>query len=110
LERFPDPDNKSRDVYIVSDTFVEKEARIESTLIDTSLLDISCIELFVENYIEQRFNKGILEILDENGNKITPKELVDILYKIDAQTIQNRHKTSNNEASKSKEKGRQEIL
>jgi len=101
LEKFPDPDNKSRDVYLVTDTFVEKEARIESTLIDTSLLDASCVDSFVENYIEQRFNKGILEILDENGNKITPKELLDTLYKIDAQTTQNRHKIGSNEASNS---------
>jgi len=91
LEKFRDPDNNSRDIYMIADTFLEKQASIESTLIDTSTLDNSCVKSFVNKYLEQRFNKGILEIKDENGNKITPNELVDILYKIDAQTIQNRH-------------------
>jgi len=103
LEKLPDPDNKSRDVYNVSDAFVERQADVESTLIDTSLLNVSCVRAFVEKYLEQRFNKGTLEILDESGNKINLKEIVDILYKIDAQTTQNRHKIGSNEASKSNE-------
>ena len=101
LEKFLDPDNKSRDVYHVSDAFLKRQANVESTLIDTSLLKVSCVRPFVENYTEQRFNKGTLEIQDESRNKITPKDLLDILYKIDAQTTQNRHKIGSNEASKS---------
>jgi len=103
LEKFRDPDNNSRDIYMVADTFLEKQASIESTLIDTSTLDDSCVKSFVNKYLEQRFNKGILEIKDENGNKITPNELVDILCEIVVQTPKNRHKIGSNEASMSNE-------
>ncbi len=99
LEKFPDPDNRSRDVYIVTQTYVEKQASVESTLIDTSLLDESCVKSFVEKYVEQRFDQGKLEIHNKDGNKITPKELLDILCKIDAQTPPNRHENGSNEAS-----------
>ncbi len=106
-----------------------KDANVESTLIDTSTLDGSCVESLVKKYLvestggdisprsgscveslvkkylEQRCNKGELEILDEKGNKITTDELIDILYKIDAQITQNRHKIGNNETSNSIEGG-----
>ncbi|MEX2191969.1 MAG: hypothetical protein WD717_01115 [Nitrosarchaeum sp.] len=98
LEKFPDPDNKSRDVYIVAQAFVEKQASVESTLIDTSLLDESCVNSFVKKFIEQRFDQGRLEIHDKDGNKIAPKELLDILCKIDVQTPPNRHENDSNEA------------
>jgi hypothetical protein len=101
LEKVPDPDNKSRDVYTVAERFLENDANVESTLVDTSTLDVSCVKSFVKKYLEQRFNSGELEILDENGKNITPTELVDNLCKIDAQTPKNRHKIGNNEASKS---------
>lgn len=105
LEKFKDPDNLSRDVYAVTETFVDNEASIESTLIDTSLLDVSCVKSFVREYVEQRFVKRKLEIFSQDGEKIIPNELVDILYKIDAQAIQNRHGIDNNEASTSNEDG-----
>lgn len=102
LEEFVDPDNKSRYVFAVSTPYLENEANIESTLIDTSLLDVSCVESFVEKFLEQRFNQDTLEILDENGNKITPKELLDILENR-CSTPKIRHEMSSNEASKSNE-------
>lgn len=101
LEKFQDPDNKSRDVYIVSNTYLTKEASVESTLVDTSLLDVLCVEPFVRKYFEQRFNEEKIEIENENGQKISLEELLDNLSKIDAQTLKNRHKTGSNEASKS---------
>jgi len=110
LEKFSDPDNKSRDVYTVAERFLENDANVESTLVDTSTLDVSCVKSFVRKYLEQRFNSGELEIVDENGKNITPTELVDNLCKIDALTPKNRHKIDNNEASKSKEKGVQKTL
>jgi len=109
LEKFQDPDNRSRDVYVVSDAFVEREASTESTLIDTSLLYASCVEPFIEKFLEQRFIQGTLEILDQDENKITPKELVDILYQIDAQTNQNRHEHDNIDTSKGVENKQEEI-
>jgi len=99
LEEFIDPDNKSRHIYALSTTYVGKEATIESSLIDTSSLDISCVESFVNEYIKQRFDSGNLKILDENDNDITPIQLMDILHTIDAQSPQNRHKIGLIEAS-----------
>jgi len=101
LEKFIDPDNRSRNVYTVAERFLTQEASVESSLIDTSSLDVSCVELFVKENLEQRFSSDTLDIQDENGNKITLKELVDVLCTIDAQTTQNSHKLSSNEASRS---------
>ncbi|QLH11480.1 hypothetical protein DSQ20_08540 [Nitrosarchaeum sp. AC2] len=106
LEKYQDPDNRSRDIYIIADAFLSKQASVESTLIDTSLLDVSCIELFVKKYLEQRFNQKQLEIINEKGDKITPKQLIDTLNEIDAKVIKNRHKMTNNEASKSNEEAK----
>jgi len=103
LEKFPDPDNKSRDVYTITERFLDNDANVESTLIDTSTLDDACVKLFVKKYLEQRFNQGELELVDSDGQNITPVELIDILCKIDAQTPKNRHKIGSNEASMSNE-------
>jgi len=103
LEESVDPDNKSRHVFAVSVSYTEKEAKIESTLIDTSLLDVSCVESFVSKYIEQRFDSGKLEIFDESENKITPKELIDTIQNRCSHT-QNRHEIGSVEASTSIEK------
>jgi hypothetical protein len=101
LEEFVDPDNKSRYVFALSTPYLEKEAKIESTLVDTSLLDVSCVNSFVSKFIEQRFNSGKLEILDENNNVLTPKELLENLQQIVAQTPKIRHEMSSIETSKS---------
>jgi hypothetical protein len=101
LDFFKDPDNHSQYLYAVTQGYLEKDATVESTLIDTSLLDVSCVNSFVKKYIEQRFEKGELEIQDAEGNNITPSQLLDILHKIDAQTLQNRHELGSNDASKS---------
>jgi len=101
LDEFVDPDNKSRHIYALSQTYVEKEASIESTLIDTSALDRSCVDTFVNGYVKQRFDSGTVKILNENDNEITPDELLKLLHTIDAQSQQNRHKISIIEASTS---------
>ena len=104
LEEYTDPDNRSRNIYALSQTFVAEEASIESTLIDTSALDVSCVESFVNEYIKQRFDSGNLKILDENENELTPTALLELLYTIDAQSTQNKHKIGLIEASTSIEK------
>ena len=101
LEEFVDPDNKSRYVFAVSTPYLEKEAKIESTLIDTSLLDASCVDSFVSKFIEQRFNSGKLEIFDENNNELTLKQLLENLPQIVVQTPEIRHELSSIEASTS---------
>ena len=110
LDYFLDEDNKSRYVYAVAEKYVSQDADVESTLIDTSTLDDSCVKSFVNRYVEQRFNREEIALKDADGTNITPKQLIDILSQIDAKTTQNRHKITNNEASMSIEKERQEIL
>ena len=92
LEEFEDPDNKRRNIYSITQNYQNKNAELESTLIDTSTLDDSCLSIFIEKYIEHRFESGNLKILDENGNEIIPKELLEILNQIDNQTPQISHK------------------
>ena len=100
LEKFQDPDNKSRDVYIIANAFLEKQASVESTLVDTSLLDVSCVELFIKKYIKQRFDSGKLEIFDANDTGRNPEQLVDILQNVTC-IPKNRHENDSNEASTS---------
>ncbi len=105
LEEFTDPDNKSRHVFTLSKIYLEKEATIESTLIDTSLLDESCVNSFVKQFIEPRFNSGKLQILDEKDNEITPEQLLEILNPIVDQTCQITHNEDNIESSTDVENG-----
>ena len=104
LDEFTDSENRSRHLYILTHGFLENEASLESTLVDTSLLDSSCLDSFVEKFLEHRFNSGDLKILDENNNEITSKDLLLILHQIDAQIVQNRHKIETIEASTDIEK------
>ena len=100
LEKFQDPANRTRDIYTVSVRYVNEEASVESTLIDISILNESCVESFVNNYIKQRFDKGQLTIEDQNGNSISVEDLLIILHTIDVKHTQNRHELDNNETSK----------
>ncbi len=101
LEESLDEDNKSRHVFTVSTPYLEKEAKIESTLIDTSLLDESCVESFVKKFIKQRFDSGKLEIFDASDNKINPEQVLDILHQIVTDTPKNSHENDIVEASMS---------
>jgi len=63
------------------------------------MLDESCLRLFIEKYIECRFDSGNLRILDSNNNEITPNDLLQILKQIDTHTTQNRHENDNIDSS-----------
>lgn len=101
LEEFIDLDNISRHVFGLSTPYLEKEATIESTLVDTSLLDVSCVDSFLCKYLQQRFDSGKLEIFDENNNKIDLQQLAYILKQIVTDTPENRHENGIVEASRS---------
>jgi len=105
LEKFLDPDNRTRDIYTISLRYIDNEASVESTLIDISTLDESCIESFVNDYIKQRFDKGQLTIEDQKGNSISVEDLLTILHTIDVKHAQNTHKLDNSEMSKDIEGG-----
>jgi hypothetical protein len=101
LEESLNEDNKSRHVFAVSTPYIEKEAKIESTLIDTSLLDESCVESFVSKFIKQRFDSGKLEIFHADGNTINLEQLLDILQQIVTDIPKNSHENDSVEASTS---------
>ncbi|MBM3910893.1 MAG: hypothetical protein FJ356_04525 [Thaumarchaeota archaeon] len=101
LEEFTDPDNKSRHIYALGKTYLEEQASIESTLIDTSTLDLSCVDSFINEYLKQRFESGNLRIFDENNCEITPDKLIELLHTIDTQHPQNRNEIDIIEASTS---------
>ncbi len=94
LEEFQDPDNKTRNVYTLATRFEKNLASLESTLIDISMLDDSCLNSFIEKFIKHRYDSGNLEILDKNNEKISLQELVEILNEIDVSCIENMPKTS----------------
>ena len=104
LEQYVDPENKSRHIYTISQTYVEKEASIESTLIDTSALDMSCVDVFVNEYIKKRFDYGTIKIFDKNDKELTPSQLLDLLRQNVAQPPQNNHKMDIIEVSTSIER------
>jgi hypothetical protein len=99
LEEFQDPENRSRHVYAVSSQYVTTEASIESTLIDTSTLDVSCVDSFIDQFLKHRFHTGMITILDKDGSEITLETLCNVVKQIDAQHPKNRHKIDNIEAS-----------
>lgn len=101
LEEFQDPNNRSRNVYAVSDLYLSSEASIESTLVDVSSLDISCVNSFMKQYIQQRFDSGYITILDQKGLEITPEQLLGVLTQIDTIQYENTNKSDNHEASES---------
>lgn len=99
LEKFVDPYNMTRHVYAVASQYAEETAPTESTLVDISTLDKSCVESFIEQQIKRRFDSGKLHILDKNGNEINPEQLVYILNEIDTDTDENTNKFDNVDSS-----------
>jgi hypothetical protein len=98
LEKIQDRDNKTQDLYYIPKKYLDKDAILESTLIDISTLDYSCLDSFVNKYVKRRFEKGELAIEDEKGNSINPQQLIELLNNRHS-TTQNRHELVNVETS-----------
>jgi len=98
LEETLDPNDRTRYIYYLPKKYLSTDAILESTLIDISTLDYLCLELFVEKYLKQRFEKGELTLEDEKGNSISLQQLIELLNnrRLD---IQNRHELDNNDSS-----------
>ena len=90
--------DRTRYIYYLPKKYLSTDAILESTLIDISTLDYLCLELFVEKYLKQRFEKGELTLEDEKGNSISLQQLIELLNnrRLD---IQNRHELDNNDSS-----------
>lgn len=98
LEETFDPSNRTRHIYFLPGKYQKEEATIESTLIDISMLDDSCVNSFIEQYIKQRFEKGELTIEDKKGNSINPQQLIELLKNRHLES-QTRHKLGNVDSS-----------
>ena len=101
LEVAKDPRNKSRNVYWIAKPYEAKNAGFESTLIDISTLSDSGVRLYIEKYLECRFDSGNLTIFDSDNQKVNTKELYTIVTSIDTQPPQNRHDFNSVEVSAS---------
>jgi len=94
LEEFVDPTNAKRHLFSVPKRFQEQDATSESTFIDESTMDDSCVKSFIERYLFRRLSKGNIEFVDQNGNKITIDQLLDIIIQIDDKPSQNTNKNT----------------
>ncbi len=84
LERTKDPNNKSRDIFWIPDRYLEHDVTVESTLIDTTTLDESCIRSFVKNHFEQRYKEEEYQFYNTNDKVISVEELCIEVTSIDA--------------------------
>ncbi len=94
LESEPDLMNRSRYRYSLSPRYVGAKASIMSTLIDTSVIDISCLK----NALEQRLEQGY-KLVDVNGSPVSLDFIVSTMGEIVTLSSKNVPESSNGEAS-----------
>jgi len=104
LEQSQDPRNKSRNIYWIAKQYENEKVGLETTLIDTSLLDESCLESFVNKYLKQRFESEKLRVIDDKDQDISLERLIqNISLDKDTQnathTPQNRHENTSGETT-----------
>ena len=75
LEESEDPRNRSRRIYWITSQYRQNPINSESPLIDTSTLDASCLESFVNKYLKWRFESGKITIIDSEDNNISLESL-----------------------------------
>jgi hypothetical protein len=94
LESEPDLMNRSRFRYSLSPRYISVEASIVSTLIDTSVIDISCLK----NTLEQRLGQGY-KLVDVTGSLVSVDFIVSNLGEIDTQSSKIVPESSSEEVS-----------
>ncbi len=104
LENAQDPSNKSRNIYWIAKQYENEKVGLETTLIDTSTLDESCLESFVNKHLKQRFESGKLRVMDSDNQDISLEILIQNLsLDKDTQnatcTPQNSHKITSDETT-----------
>lgn len=75
LERTQDPNNKTRDIFWIPERYQQKDATLESTLIDTSTLNESCVRSCLEKYITRRYKKEEYQFYNTNDEIMSLEEL-----------------------------------
>jgi len=104
LENARDPRNTSRNIYWIAKQYENQNVGLETTLIDTSSLDTSCLESFVNKYLKQRFESRKLRVIDDKEQDISLEILIQNLS-LDKDTQnatlnpQNSHKNTSDETT-----------
>jgi hypothetical protein len=106
LENARDFRNSSRYVYWITNQYENKDVDYESTLIDTSSLDQSCLESVVDKYFKQRFEDGRLTIVNSKNEEISLEVLIQNIsldkdIKNATKPLQNSYKITSNEVTNS---------
>ena len=78
-----DPDSKRQYLYSIPEKYQTNDAILESTIIDNSTIDGSCVMSFKEKYLDHRFSSGDMTFFDSNGSRINLEKLVEIITAID---------------------------
>ncbi|KEQ56698.1 hypothetical protein AAA799B03_00975 [Marine Group I thaumarchaeote SCGC AAA799-B03] len=99
VESIQDSTNKSRKLYSISSKYADIPASLESTLIDTSTLDESCVKSFLDRYVKHRLSSKNIQIVDESGKSISLGKLASTLCIIDTDMSDSSHKSDSVEAS-----------
>jgi len=92
LERDRDPNLRTRDIFWISPQYENKEAPMESTLIDVSAFDRTCVTSFLDKYFKRRLEENKLYIIDTNGSRITLDRLCEMTLSNDITPLENRFK------------------
>lgn len=92
VERTRDPVNRTRDIFWIPEKYEQEDATIESTLIDTSTLDESCVRSFVNNHITQRLKEEEYQFYNTNDDLISVEELCKQVTRIDIESVENSFK------------------
>ena len=115
LENARDPRNTSRNIYWIAKQYRNEKVGLESSPIDTSSLDKSCVESFVTKYLKRRFETGDLRVIDGDENEISLEKMVqstssphDEGTQNATQPTQNTNKINSDEATTSDDSNRQE--
>lgn len=98
MESIPDPNQKTRFLYYLVPRYAREKATLESTFIDESTLDDSCVNIFKENWLSVDFT---WKLIDKNGIQIEPeeKQLLTLVVSVDDVASDIRHEISGVEVS-----------
>ncbi|MBC8250558.1 MAG: hypothetical protein H8E89_03115 [Candidatus Nitrosopelagicus sp.] len=86
LEQMEDPTNRKQNLFFIPPRYQDEDAKLESTFIDISTIDDSCVIEFKEKYLDCRLE---YQIIDKMGHEITFDELIKVVTSIDNECVKN---------------------
>jgi len=75
LGRTRDPTNRTRDIFWVPERYENVDATVESTLLDITTLDESCVSSFLEEHVTSRLENKEYQFYDTKEKIISIEEL-----------------------------------